>query len=178
MMQPHAHNQRGFTLIELLVVIAIIGILASIVLTSLESARAKTRDTRRLTELKELEKAITLYELDNGAYPSTSNVWWGTCSSYGSHPTSGSTGWVPNLAPTYISVLPTDPKPVGNNGCYLYRSNGTDFMLLAYLTVETHPTVSTNPAPRPTTDGSATTCGSDPGYQFTFARYTPGGMCW
>lgn len=53
-------SPKGFTLIELLVVIAIIGILASIVLVSLTSARAKGRDARRVSDLKEISKLISL----------------------------------------------------------------------------------------------------------------------
>ena len=50
--------KRGFTLIELLVVIAIIGILSSVVLASLNTARAKGRDARRLSDLKGIENTI------------------------------------------------------------------------------------------------------------------------
>jgi len=179
-------SQRGFTLIELLVVIAIVGVLASIVLTSLESARAKSRDARRLTDFSELQKALELYYDDNGAYPlTTTSKWFGSCpgasTSWGvlNKTTSGSNGWIPDLAPTYIAVLPLDPKPDNPNAkCYIYRSIGTDYQLLAYLTVETHPTAATNPTPRPKADGSTATCGSDSGYELTFAKYTPGGMCW
>jgi type II secretion system protein G len=145
----HRSRRRGFTLIELLVVIAIIGILASIILASLNSAREKSRDARRLSDLRQLQTALELYASDNnGQYPTTGGAWWGNCSTYGSHGTSGATGWVPNLAPQYIAVLPLDPRPSGTQYCYLYRSNVSDYMLLAYGTVETY-TSTTNPAPRP-----------------------------
>lgn len=54
-------DKSGFTLIELLVVIAIIGILASIVLASLNSARKKSRDARRIADVKQLQLALELY---------------------------------------------------------------------------------------------------------------------
>ncbi len=79
---------RGFTLIELLVVIAIIGILSSIVLASLNTARLKSRDARRVADLKQVQLAMQLYYDANSAYPtSTLSV----------------------LTPTYIATIPTDP---------------------------------------------------------------------
>ncbi len=65
--------QSGFTLIELLVVIAIIGVLSSAVLASLNSAREKARDARRLTDLDTFVKAIRMYKVDNDVYPGEKN---------------------------------------------------------------------------------------------------------
>lgn len=86
------HNQlkdrkTGFTLIELLVVIAIIGILSSVVLASLNSARKKSRDARRVADIGQLRLALELYFDANRDYPLT----------------------LSSLAPTYIPVVPTDP---------------------------------------------------------------------
>ncbi len=62
--------KRGFTLIELLVVIAIIGLLASTVLASLSGARETARDTTRLSQARELTKALEIYRAQkSGDYP-------------------------------------------------------------------------------------------------------------
>lgn len=63
--------QKGFTLIELLVVVAIIAILALIVLLALnpvEMAR-RSRDSRRLSDLGTLRRAIDLSLADGEALP-------------------------------------------------------------------------------------------------------------
>ena len=62
-------GKKGFTLIELLVVIAIIGILASIVLASLNTARRKSRDARRVADLGQIRLANELYFDSNSSYP-------------------------------------------------------------------------------------------------------------
>ncbi len=62
-------ESRGFTLIELLVVIAIIGILSSVVLASLNGARKKGRDSRRISDLKQIQLALELYYDTNSSYP-------------------------------------------------------------------------------------------------------------
>ena len=62
------HTRRGFTLIELLVVIAIIGILASVVLASLNTARAKGADAAIKSDLDTIRKQSNLYEDDNGSF--------------------------------------------------------------------------------------------------------------
>lgn len=172
-------STKGFTLIELLVVVAIIGLLSSVVLGSLEEARAKARDTRRLADLREIRTSLETYRNENGAYPSTASGWRGSCVGFGSYPNTGSGAWIPDLAPKYISVLPSDPRPTADgNGCYLYKSNGAEYMVLAYTTVEKRistgtynalnpcalapGTGNTNPSPRPRYPGQA-----------TFAVYTP-----
>ncbi len=158
------HN-KGFTLIELLVVIAIIGILASVILAALGGARAKAVDSQRLSDLRQTQTAIETYYNERGSYPNTGGQWFGTCSSFGSHTNTGATGYIPDLAPTYIPVLPTEPQPVNPaTDCYLYNSNGNDYMFMVYKTV--HGTVPTS-LQRP----------SNP-TEKDYVVYTPGAANW
>lgn len=99
--------QAGFTLIELLVVIAVIGILASVIMVSLNSARAKARDVRRMADLGEIRKAIELYYDDRGYYPASDCGW--DCNGY--RYSTDPIAWgalAADLAP-YISKLSVDP---------------------------------------------------------------------
>jgi len=68
-----ALTKSGFTLIELLVVIAIIGTLSSIVLASLNSARAKGNDAKTKAQLSGLRAAMELYYDSNSNYGATTN---------------------------------------------------------------------------------------------------------
>lgn len=54
----------GFTLLELLVVIAIIGLLSAVVFGSLGDSKDKAKEVVVLKEIRTLNEAIFLYELD------------------------------------------------------------------------------------------------------------------
>lgn len=127
---------KGFTLIELLVVISIIALLSSVVLSALNSARAKARDAHRMGDLKAVQTALELYYNDNGSYPSTGSNWWGVgVNGFSSKSTSGAGGYIPGLAPQYIAVLPVDPKPSNSNG-YLYTSDGINYEMITWMSAE------------------------------------------
>jgi type II secretion system protein G len=167
----------GFTLIELLVVIAVIGLLASVVLVALNSSRAKARDARRRADLKQVATALEFYYNDNNRYP-TASTWYGPFSMHDGTYTqaSGPLGWIPNLAPQYLVSLPTDPKPLGIDTSYYYYSDGRDYKLLNFQTVETVCPVPANDAMYDPARNLGTAWG--PLVPCTFAIYTAGARLW
>jgi len=58
-------NQKAFTLIELLVVVLIIGILAAIALPQYESAVEKSRAAEAVLNLKQIQQAFVLKNLED-----------------------------------------------------------------------------------------------------------------
>ena len=124
-------NNKGFTLIELLVVIAIIGILSSVVLASLNSARTKARDARRIADIKQIQLALELFYDANRYYlgsgecgATTPNTGWSNsvqCLSNGR--------WLRDSTSNLSGFITTDPvDPLNQNnwprGAYYYFSRG------------------------------------------------------
>lgn len=62
-------RRRGFTLIELLVVVAVIALLASVILSRVNTARAKARDVRREADLRSVIVALQLMYDTEGHFP-------------------------------------------------------------------------------------------------------------
>jgi prepilin-type N-terminal cleavage/methylation domain-containing protein len=86
--------KKGFTLIELLVVIAIIGILASVILASLDSARAKGVDAATKSDLDNSRAQAELY-YDGGVV--SGNTYLGVCTAPVS-PNNGISGMMQDAA--------------------------------------------------------------------------------
>ncbi|MDP3996670.1 MAG: type II secretion system protein [bacterium] len=129
----------GFTLIELLVVIAIIGLLSSVVLSSLNSAREKARDARRLSDLRQINTAIQFYYDKFGFYPKCGTV-----------TITGTDCFSNELKNNNFMVqVPTDPSYPQKQYQY-YDSGGTRYALRV-LWFESQPLARTGSYPNGTT---------------------------
>lgn len=97
-------NQKGFTLIELLVVIAIIGLLASVVLLALNSARQKSRDAKRIADVRQVSSAFELFFNDRNTYPTN-----GTAAAL--HTVTNFLAGGSSDLTAYVTPLPQSPTP-------------------------------------------------------------------
>ena len=61
----------GFTFLELMVVVAVLAILAGLVIPNFVGRAEDAKKTQAAVQIREMMKALELYRLDNGFYPST-----------------------------------------------------------------------------------------------------------
>ncbi|MDP2944634.1 MAG: prepilin-type N-terminal cleavage/methylation domain-containing protein [bacterium] len=97
------NNKPGFTLIELLVVIAIIGLLSTLSILALNTARARARDAKRISDVKQIQTALEMYYNDMSDYPATASIAPGL-------PIFSSNG-------TFLRQIPAPPQPIDGTLC-------------------------------------------------------------
>lgn len=108
-------STMGFTLIELLVVIAIIGLLSSVVFASLNSARSKARDAKRIADFQQIRTALELFYDTHGRYPSSPGAptWdqhWDYFAQCLETASDASCGFGLSSRPVFMSEVPQDPQ--------------------------------------------------------------------
>lgn len=167
-------RSRAFTLVELLVVIAIISVLSSIVISNVNTARLKGRDTARMQNMHGIATALELYHLSTGEYPKTFEP--GNTLVKRAECLGNPNDYIPGLAPTYIPKLPSDPalNCAGATHSWVYASNGMEYKLI------THHEYFNNVSPTlldPAQDGGVNPCVLD-GISYHIGIWTEGAACW
>jgi prepilin-type N-terminal cleavage/methylation domain-containing protein len=129
---PLPRRTDGFTLIELLVVIALIGLIATVATVAINGARMKSRDNKRVADLKQVQKAIELSYSATTGYPTVAApIQIGAATTDVICGKGATSGFVADTTPAncdadkiYMGLVPTNPTPGGTN--YTYEStNGT-----------------------------------------------------
>jgi type II secretory pathway pseudopilin PulG len=104
--------------------------LAALAVVSLNNARARARDARRVSDIKQIQTALELYYLDQNDYPTgTGVVIGGKCLD--------KNGFSDTCTdPVYMAVVPNNPAPHDDGTCtdldYLYTRNSTTSYSLGY----------------------------------------------
>jgi prepilin-type N-terminal cleavage/methylation domain-containing protein len=125
-------RSKGFTLIELLIVVGIIGLLSTLAAVALSGARARSRDSKRIADITQVQKALELSYVQANGHPVTAaaGVTLGTGTRVVLCNVSGVAGFVATQAgctgggTVFMGLVPASPSP----GVYTYKStnaNGT-----------------------------------------------------
>lgn len=143
-------NHRGFTLIELLVVIAIISLLSSIILSSVSSVRMKARDTKVVSDFRQVKTALALYYDKYGKYPNEGPV------------TNGADQWFGNfnnmaaqlVAENFLSAVPVSPSSYNYNYYNYGKTEVAGGLLVTILEAAPDTTTGISPSCRIAPPGS------------------------
>jgi len=116
-------QSKGFTLIELLVVIAIIGLLSTLAVVALNSSRQRSRDAKRVSDIRQIQTALELAFSESNNYPTGTDLVLGgasadvLCNNAGTAAFQADTTGCTTI---YMGLVPSNPTP--NGAAYTYTS--------------------------------------------------------
>ena len=131
------YRSNGFTIVELLIVIVVIGILAAIVIVAYNGIQTRAKLAKVYQDITSVNKQILAYYALNGTYPATTTGSIGSGGAFLADQNCTISGkataqWVPGIDST-LPASDQSMKGVSNGaGCYIYISNGTDYVLSAW----------------------------------------------
>ncbi|MEP7205144.1 MAG: hypothetical protein ABI716_03045 [Candidatus Saccharibacteria bacterium] len=142
MVQRDGKPRTGFTIVEILIIIIVIVILATIVYISYAGVKQQAQNMQRKNDMKSLQMTLETYAAHNGGvYPATTAnpaANWKTvdvrmdANCFNGSPQAD---WIPGLATTLPQSVPNIGSSAGVDGkagCYLYASNGIQYVLSAW----------------------------------------------
>jgi uncharacterized protein (TIGR02145 family)/prepilin-type N-terminal cleavage/methylation domain-containing protein len=124
-------KKRAFTIVELLITISIIALILTVAIFSFGNTREDSRNSKRVSDIKQVQLALEKYHSDNGSYPTELNF---------GQPLSGNDGKI------YMSNLPSNPSPRNDGDCpdseyeYIYDAYEKTYQIIFCLSkdVETN----------------------------------------
>ena len=141
-------HRRGFTIVELLIVIVVIAILAAIVIAAYGGVQSNAQQAKIREDLAQVQRLVENYYTINGSYPFTAsnlNPNWGTTTARTDANCSIGTrtaDWVPGLGTTLPQSTTSGQGIGGYPGCYMYASDGTNYVISAWNMIGTPQTAS------------------------------------
>lgn len=136
---------KGFTLIELLVVIAIIGLLSTLAVVALNSARQRSRDAKRVADIRQIQTALELSFSEYSLYPDKGSGVIANAIELGVAASTkvlcglgvpalpefvGASGDCVTGSTTYMGLVPQNPSPTAPLGeGYKFQGDGKTYVI-------------------------------------------------
>lgn len=137
------HTQPGFTIVELLIVIVVIAILAAITVVAFNGVQNRARQVKAQSDIASVLRLIETYSAEKGYYPMTvaqgasltPGDWYSATARTDANCSVGGSGktaqWIPDMTTT-LPQSDGSKGAYGYQGCYMYASNGSQYVLSAW----------------------------------------------
>ncbi len=131
-------NKQGFTIVELLIVIVVIGVLAAITTIAFRGIQDRASDVSVISDISAALKKLELYKAEFGAYPITG--WNNARTDQNCLQQPQYVDWIPGI--TGLPQSKTVKNPIidgwnqGVRGCYLYASDGQQYIISGWGMME------------------------------------------